>query len=137
VKKKKKPKDLIQSIDEVFNVKVDNYFGGYDGYKIKTLRNEWLVLINNGQDCCESWGYFSTPDDTSEFIGAELLRVQIIGVDEDKYELLNGEYRNTVFANFHTSIGVFQLAVYNAHNGYYGHNIFVLNNGHEQHSSVI
>lgn len=28
----------------------------YDGYKITTTEHEYMILIDNGQSCCESWG---------------------------------------------------------------------------------
>ena len=41
----------------------------YDGYKITTSKQEYLILIENGQCCCESWGYFSSEDDFADYIG--------------------------------------------------------------------
>ena len=41
-----------------------NYLCGigisFDGYEIKTENATYRILIENGQNCCESWGYFSS-----------------------------------------------------------------------------
>ena len=47
-------------------------YGAYDGYKITTSEQEYLILIDNGQCCCESWGYFSSEDDFGDYIGKNL-----------------------------------------------------------------
>ena len=41
-------------------------YGVYDGYKIKTEKHEFYILIENGQCCCEDWGYFFLNDDEKE-----------------------------------------------------------------------
>ena len=35
---------------------------------------------------------------------------------------------DTMFVNFETSSGTFQLTCYNSHNGYYGHDVTVVSN---------
>ena len=99
-----------------------------DGYRVVTDKHEYLVLIDNSQSCCESFGYFSTDDNLPEYIGKELLAVELTDtslktefIEEIKY-LDEGGIQ---FVTFKTSGGDFQLAVYNAHNGYYGHGIIV------------
>lgn len=101
-----------------------------DGYKVETDKHIFYILINNEQSCCESWGYFSSEDNLEQFIGAELLEVRLTDkalntrvVEESGYYEDEGGIQ---FVDFVTTNGVFQLAVYNAHNGYYGHNILVL-----------
>ena len=42
-------------------------FAEYDGYKITTTEREYLILIDNGQCCCESWGYFASEDNISNY----------------------------------------------------------------------
>jgi hypothetical protein len=101
-----------------------------DGYKVTTDKTEILVLIDNGQSCCESWGYMASEDDLSAYIGAELQRVLVTdtALNREAVErsgFYDGECSNIQFVDFETSKGVFQLAVYNAHNGYYGHGIVV------------
>jgi len=101
-----------------------------EGYKIKTEGHEVLVLIDDQSSCCESWGYFSTEDSMAEFIGASLIEIVLTDtalkqeVVESKLEYgLDGG--GIQFVTFKTDKGDFQLAVYNAHNGYYGHGIIV------------
>lgn len=89
----------ILSIEEITNVSLGNtgslngsngsrlgiiqimsgLMGGasYDGYKVKTDKHEFLLLIDNGQCCCESWGYFYLNDDEQKFIGSELRAVNL------------------------------------------------------------
>jgi hypothetical protein len=38
------------------------------------------------------------------------------------------ECKNVYFITFETSNGTLQLAVYNEHNGYYGHNCYIKSN---------
>ena len=103
-------------------------WGGYDGYKVSGTKEDIYLLIDNGQSCCEDWGYFSTEDDTSQFIGAEILGIELTDtslktepIEQIKYLDCGG----VQFVTFKTSKGIFQLAVYNAHNGYYGHGVYV------------
>ncbi len=102
---------------------------GMDGYKITTNEHIIQVLIDNGQSCCESWGYFASEDDLVSFVGAELREVNLTdtALHKEKVEA-SGYYEDgggIQFVDFVTSQGTFQLTVYNAHNGYYGHGIVV------------
>jgi hypothetical protein len=106
-------------------------YGSYDGYEIKTDEHCFLILISNEQNCCESWGYFSSNDSVSDFIGKTLIKVELTDtalnsskVDESNYYNDEGGIQ---FVDFKFSDGtVLQFAVYNAHNGYYGHPILIL-----------
>ena len=96
--------------------------GNYDGYKVITDKRTLDVAVDNGQCCCESWGYMSSEDDLESFVGATLLRVE--SVDKalnTKTEPESLDEGSVYFVNFYTSRGMFQLAVYDSHNGYYGH----------------
>ena len=102
---------------------------GMEGYKVSTKRISVRVLIDSFQSCCESWGYISSADDFTPFIGAILKEVKLTDValnqqvvDDTGYYDEDGGIQ---FVDFVTSRGTFQLAVYNAHNGYYGHGILV------------
>jgi hypothetical protein len=97
-----------------------------DGYKVKTSEHEYLLLIDNGQSCCESFGYFSSNDNLQDFIGAELLSVEATDTSLSTEPVEEIEYldeRGVQFVTFKTDKGDFQIAVYNSHNGYYGHGI--------------
>lgn len=104
-------------------------YSDMDGYKVETDEHIFHVLIDNGQSCCESWGYFSSEDDMSKFIGAELREIKLTdkALNVKKFEESNfyEDAGGIQFVDFVTNKGVFQLAVYNAHNGYYGHGILV------------
>ena len=104
-------------------------YGSYDGYKVTTNKHEYHLLIENGQSCCESWGYFESNDNIEEFIGSKLLDVKLtntaLNVQKLKSEGLEYGFDSggIQFVDFETNKGVLQIAVYNAHNGYYGHDI--------------
>lgn len=105
---------------------------GYDGYEVITDKQTIEVKIDNASNCCEVWGCFSTNDNLSDFIDAELLDIYVtdeelktsvykardVYIDEDNYP-------NAMLVTFNTNRGPFQLAVYNSHNGYYGHTAFI------------
>jgi hypothetical protein len=110
----------------------------HDGYKVTTVRQEITVSISNGQSCCESWGYLASEDDLERFVGERLYRIQITDTDRIGRFVREPDYSkssdqdivldagDTMFVDFETSAGVFQLVAYNAHNGYYGHNAMVV-----------
>lgn len=113
-----------------FSGMVSMLSGGFDmdGYEVKTTDHRYLVLIDNGQSCCESWGYLSTEDNLQEFVGADLLDVELTDTSLKTEPIEELEYIDeggVQFVTFKTSRGDFQLAVYNGHNGYYGHGIIV------------
>lgn len=129
------------AIEPVTNARDDKSLGmsqmlsllaGYqnmDGYKVETDKETFHILIDNGQSCCESWGYFSSEDEMDQFIGSELLEIELTDVALNKQKLEDSDYYEDEggiqFVDFKTSTGTFQLAVYNGHNGYYGHGIIV------------
>lgn len=113
-----------------------------EGYKIVTSKQNIFVLIDAEQFCCESWGYdacssegiITSNDDFNDFIGAELVDVAIISPGTHKevkiYSKLldisyDGDEDNAEFVNLNTTNGLLQFAVYNSHNGYYGHDIYI------------
>ena len=120
----------LLSIDEITDFKPNVSWCKMDGYKVTTTKANIFVLISNGQGCCESWGYFSSEDDIMSFIGATLKEVNLTDValnkkcvEESGY--YGGDDGGIQFVDFVTTKGTFQLAVYNDHNGYYGHEILV------------
>lgn len=125
---------IINNVKEVFDIKFNGGYSSKDGYLIETDKKSISILIDNGQSCCESWGYFSSEDDLKQFIGAELTEINLTDIALNKTSLdfikehnLDSEYNagGIQFVDFVTNKGVFQLAVYNAHDGYYGHSILV------------
>ena len=101
----------------------------YDGYKITTETHDFYILINNDQNCCERWGYFYLNDDEQMFIGATLREINLTDTALNKKKAEESGYYDCddcggiQFIDFITNKGVLQFAVYNAHNGYYGHPI--------------
>lgn len=122
--------EIIKSIVEVFDRKFDHKkYCSYDGYKITTSEHEYYLLIENGQCCCEDWGYFSSNDDEQSFVGKELVSVEVTDVglktkNVEEHTMYGFDQGGIQFVNFKTAdADTLQIAVYNAHNGYYGHDI--------------
>lgn len=121
---------------EGYDTHIPEFWGKYNGYKIKTEQDEYLFLIDNYENCCEDWGYLSTPDELSDYVGADLLSVKRVTVNDcvenkNLKDMMKQEYdpTNTMFVNVETSNGLLQFAAYNQHNGYYGHDVILLKNG--------
>lgn len=110
----------------------ESYENGMEGYIIETSNRVIKLLIDNSQYCCESWGYVSSDDDFSEYIGATLRNVTTVCSDNGKMRLKRslGKYANDYlynaeFITLDTNNGELVFAVYNTHNGYYGHSILI------------
>ena len=119
--------ELISSIKEIEEGNLSKEYEDFEGYEIKTNKHTYALLITSGAECCEYFGYFSKPDDIEDFLGAELLKIEIVKSDCSVEEV---ESHSQVFqadevqlVNFVTNFGVFQLAVYNVQDGYYGHKV--------------
>jgi hypothetical protein len=118
----------IEKIEEIKNYKIDGQL--FDGFKISSQTEEILAIISNDQDCCEKFGYFATNDNINEFVGADIFGIDITSECLDKTRLekekLTKDWLDAgkvVFVDIQTNKGTLQLAVYNSHNGYYGHDI--------------
>lgn len=102
--------------------------GSMDGYEVATDKHTYRVLIDNEDSCCESWGYVASDDDLSAFVGADLREVRLtdVALNSATAECATGLDEGGIqFVDFVTDRGALQLAVYNGHNGYYGHGILV------------
>lgn len=106
--------------------------GSYEGYMIVTDEQTIELGISSGQNCCESYGYFATNDDLQEFVGAKLEAVLLVDTELKVNPVPKSpeiyDCGGVMFVNFETSKGTMQLAVYNAHNGYYGHSVYLKSN---------
>ena len=103
-------------------------FGDMDGWIVTTDQQEIKIGIDNGQSCCEDWGYFSSEDNLEDYVGANLLSINLVdsALNVSKLEdLAYVDKESCVFVNIETSVGTFQLTVYNEHNGYYSHRVIV------------
>lgn len=104
----------------------DNYVAGY---VVKTSEQVIRLTIDNGQSCCERWGYFWCNDNQQDFIGATLRDVKI--TDDALNEAVMKENEldpndkwfegGVMFVNLETDKGTLQFVAYNEHNGYYSH----------------
>lgn len=120
-------------IKEETNVVTTHESERFDGYAVRTDKHDYFLLISNGQKCCEKWGYFESQDDLSYFLGAELLEVSVTDTALNKRVFEGNEHADgwlredeCMFVDFSTDKGLFQLAVYNSDNGYYGHDVLLL-----------
>lgn len=117
-----------------------------DGYVIITDKGYSLsLLIDNYQNCCESWGYATTEDNLNDFIGSEVIGYTVF--DENKAVAANKVFDTEIFKtdgydagsilflNIHTNKGDLQFSVYNCHNGYYSHTgtVKIMNQGTVEH----
>lgn len=116
---------------------ISDYEGAHDygreaGFQIATTDQVITLAIDDEACCCESWGYFLTEDDTSKFVGAALLGVEVTDTnrstktfdndfagDEDTNVYIDDG--DVLFVDIRTDRGTLQFVAYNAHNGYYGH----------------
>ncbi len=126
---------VIQSIRAVHDERLsaDPYNGMGDGYVVQTMPvaggrpHRIVILIANTQKCCENWGYMASEDNLDTYVGAILREIRLTDTALNEVRLdkvfpygFEGEIQ---FVDCLTDRGMFQLAVYNEHNGYYGHTI--------------
>lgn len=106
------------------------------GYVIITSQNIYELRIDNAEQCCENWGYMITEEDCMEkFIGSQLLLIKVTDnfyntellQDVNKLTLCDGN-GGIIFITFCTTVGDFQITLYNEHDGYYGHTVEILVN---------
>lgn len=108
------------------------YINHYDGIVIETTEGVLQIGISNDQQCCENAGFVTSLDNFEDFIGADLIKVDMVDTEYNPQNLPFNYCKsaNTVFVNVLTSKGLFQVTAYNDHNGYYSHHVFVSN--HEE-----
>lgn len=115
---------VITKIEEVENVRLQqDSCSSYEGWRITTTEQTIELLIAEGQNCCENFGYATTNDNVADFIGAEVLNVTRTDkalCTKDLAVLEDGECE-CMFLTLETSKGPLQFVVYNSHKGYYGH----------------
>lgn len=127
--------ETILNIEEVENIEPQGFvqnFGGYSGFKITTNKHNYYFLIDSYQNCCENWGYISC-EDYKNMIGKELESIEVVTTANEKMKIeLEQRYLNdediyeggVVFINVNgPDLDQIQFAVYNNHNGYYGHEV--------------
>ena len=99
--------------------KSNGYKQTYEGLIIETDKGSIKLVISDSQSCCENFGslFFETPDDISQFIDAEILQIEDISIKREEYIDTDSETQLRIT----TDKGIIQYAIYNEHNGYYGH----------------
>lgn len=138
-------KEKILKIEEVESLpseddeyKAYSLLGTRSGFQITTDKQIIQLLIEDEQNCCEDWGYLLSEDNLEEFIGEYITDIYLTDkklktintykqLDGSTIEFLMGihEKLDIVFVNVETTKGLLQFAAYNAHNGYYGHKVFI------------
>lgn len=123
----------IKNIEEVENVSaIGKSDEKYNGVKVTTTDDrEYWILIDNEQQCCEDWGYIYLNDDPEEFVGKQIICIQTTyeadGIHKAQLEVktdVSVECADVMFVDFvMEDATVLQFAVYNEHNGFYGHDI--------------
>lgn len=116
---------------KIISIKEEDFGKGgrYSGYVI-TLADGGAVKMGicNSQSCCEQWGYLTSQDDLSEFIGADLRSVSVVDAELQHYDVPEVYSGSTMFINVDTSAGLLQFVAYNEHNGYYSHEAVLIEN---------
>ena len=124
---------------KVLNQKIEKieecYDGSLEGYSIFLENGSRIDFgISNFQSCCEDWGTIDSPDNISDYNGAKLLEVNCI--DATSFNVTE-DLGNVAFISVMTSKGLFQMAAYNNHNGYYGHSVKIIIDGRTIEGDVI
>ena len=78
-----------------------------------------LYITDEGQSCCEH-RYITTDDKLEDYVGGNLLNIEIKPVPIPTLEDDSGEYHDIEFVEVSTTKGSFVLVTHNEHNGYYG-----------------
>jgi hypothetical protein len=78
-----------------------------------------LKVSDEGQSCCEH-RYMTTDDKLDEYVGGNLLNIEIKPVPIPIKDSGDGDDHDIEFLEFTTTKGAFVLTTHNEHNGYYG-----------------
>lgn len=138
-----------KTIKEIVVVTEDGDFSdentvGFEGYIVRMVSGKSLyVLIAAYQNCCEDWGYMTAEDDDLDYyVGAVITKVDVVmGSQGDTgfrtLDAIDYDSGGVSFLRIHTTKGTLVIAVYNAHNGYYGHDVKIIPvYGETRHSSL-
>jgi hypothetical protein len=106
----------------------EDVWDGKAGYAIITEKQTIKLLIDNHQSCCENWGYFMSEDNLNDFVGTNLIDITLTDtcLNTKKYNEMDLYEPNLMFVNISTDKGMLQFVAYNEHNGYYGHDAYVI-----------
>lgn len=108
-------------------VDINPFYEELDGVKIDFDNDKSLIFgISNDQDCYEEWVYISQFDDedVANHIGAKIRSIEIVDhYVSTQLEEIGACETDCYFLNVMTTKGELNFAVYNIHNGYYGHRV--------------
>lgn len=120
--------NIIISIEET-NFKITDSPIEYSGFIIKTNQEEIKIGIENERSCCNEFGYLTSEDDLSDFIGASINNIVIVDKALNIKILHAVKYIDkgcAMFVNIETNKGTLQFVVYNYHDDYYGHDAVLI-----------
>lgn len=140
-------KQKVSRINFVNNYEIDGV--SYMGYIIKLEDGKNIkILLEDTQNCCEFFGtdIFSPiynvnkkiyKDKYKDYFDLKNCLIHSIkwgtkitndmfnqALEKEKYYVQN-EYNNYCVVNIYTDKGMFQIVLYNNHDGYYSHNVYV------------
>lgn len=122
-------------------VDINPFHEELDGVKIDFDNDKSLVFgISHDQDCCEEWVYNSQVDneDVSNYIGAKIHSIEIVDYYvSTQLEEIGACETDCYFLNVMTTKGELNFAVYNIHNGYYGHRVTMKYDNNEMFSKFL
>lgn len=137
--------EIIKNIREIDGSKLAREtYGHYEGYEIETDLRTIRVLVSSDSRCCEYFGYVASDDKLADYVGAEILKIEAAEIDEGDFNRSSylkrtlhfcyedgclQEALEAAFVYIETDRGTLTLAVYNEHNGYYGHEVLITSTG--------
>lgn len=126
---------MTEKILRIEEIREKDGWCSQSGYAVITDKQTIKLKIDDVQCCCENAGYFMSNDKLDDFIGAELLGISLTDkalkeVDFEKQGCSSPDNEwfqgGIMFVDIKTSKGVLQFVAYNEHNGYYGHEAYVV-----------
>lgn len=96
------------------------------GYHIVTDEGILSIEISNQDCCCEDWGFVASEDTLEEFYESTITDVSVTTTALETIEIPSLYDGDVMFLTLNTSKGSLQFAVYNSHNGYYGHSASIV-----------
>jgi hypothetical protein len=108
------------SLNIIQHIETFDDTGYWMGYKIimsDPNKNITFKIENSGY-CCEKWG-IHTENKLDKFIGAKYYSIKIGNIKID------GDDMSIIDITINTNRGNIVLQLYNQHNGYYAHDVFI------------
>ena len=90
-----------------------------DELHIRFKNNTYIRIADDGQSCCEN-RYMTTDDKLDEYVGGNLLNIEIKPVPIPLKDSGDGDDHDIEFLEVTTTKGAFVMTTHNEHNGYYG-----------------